>query len=240
MQHRSYNASMPLPVYVFHHPALRERRALLEPQLSRIGASDVTWVLCANGHDALATLDADQVSCVVQMWRLYHMGNGTISLAIKHLLAYRDMRLRAIPAALCLEDDADLPDDLWPRTLRMLRALPPLWHILWLGGRDATQLHVYSTPFNRELYFRKLSVQPLFLGAHAYVFSSCAAEAFLGWPVRGPADFAISHIQLTCWNRTGVGQGCHIGKQYGPGYFIVHSHRNQSVRTHMRSDLRVR
>ena len=41
--------------------------------------------------------------------------NGTMSLALKHQLAYRDILLCELPAALILEDDSVLPGDLWAR-----------------------------------------------------------------------------------------------------------------------------
>ena len=115
---------VPLPsqlaVYVLSVPSFVKRKRRMMTQLEAAGVDDVTWVYCAN-RDHVAHFDAAMRACihpeyVQHPWsRGAVMANGTLSLAIKHQIAARDIVQRGLPAAIVLEDDAIVPSDLWRR-----------------------------------------------------------------------------------------------------------------------------
>ena len=110
---RAPDGTRQLPaVYIMHAPFLRRRRALLESALAAAQtATRVVWMLCANRED-VERLSAASRSCLLQrmppaaLRRLPTLParNGTDSLALKHLLAYHDMRERRVGAALIIEE----------------------------------------------------------------------------------------------------------------------------------------
>ena len=141
------------PIYVMNTPELARRRAFMRSQLARLGARDVTWVLCGN-RDEIEAFSPALRRCVypcVQLnmlnmrpkWPLrpstQPMSNGTLSLALKHKLAASHILTRRLPCALLLEDDAVLPwrrADMFWRALARIAALDasvPM-DIFWLGS----------------------------------------------------------------------------------------------------------
>ena len=138
------------PIYVLNAPWLTRRRHFMRSQLQRLGATDVTWVTCANRPE-VDEFTAAQRACAFPCQQLnrFHvplkgdstkgpegspefLSNGTVSLALKHKLACFDMLMRNLTAALILEDDAVLPVDLWGAMARVY--LPPSAQIFWMGS----------------------------------------------------------------------------------------------------------
>ncbi len=133
------------PVYVLNAPSLTHRRSFMRLQLVKLGAQDVTWVMCSNRPevDALSPrLRACAYPCV-QLNRYSNtndttgepnlLSNGTVSLALKHKLCAYDLLQRGLTSALVLEDDAVLPPQLW-RVLHYVARLPLQIELFWMGS----------------------------------------------------------------------------------------------------------
>ena len=199
--------SSQLPIYVIHAPLLRDREASMRTQLIGLRAADVTWVHCINKRD-VSEFSAEDWGCLhpchavsrytkVANRTLQPMAHGTLSLALKHKLAYFDMLRRKLQAALVLEDDAivDRPSTLWAS----IRMLPSDASIVYLGsyaGGAVTVDSIFfhppvSTPHGLKLHRRNMSMTPRILGALAYVVSNAGAR-ILHQPVLVPADLGIS------------------------------------------------
>lgn len=122
------------PIYVLNAPFLSKRRTFMEGQLAKLGAADVTFIMCAN-RDEVNELSPTMRACAypcVQLNRYFELestgmprrlSNGTVSLALKHKLAAWDLLERKLRCALVLEDDAMLPADLF-RHLEHVAQLP--------------------------------------------------------------------------------------------------------------------
>ena len=96
-----------IPMYVLHAPWLQARQVNMRKQLAAIAAADVTWVKCIN-KDTVSALSIWQRSCLYPCsispdGSPMPMSNRTLSLALKHKLAYWDMLERHLPAALVLK-----------------------------------------------------------------------------------------------------------------------------------------
>mmetsp|Transcript_74104 Transcript_74104/g.167906 ORF Transcript_74104/g.167906 Transcript_74104/m.167906 type:complete len:283 (+) Transcript_74104:41-889(+) len=96
-------------VFVVHAPGLTMRREALEKELVRVGLNDsVTWVTWFN-KDFINGLSKEMRSCLIAKQKWYGVGslsNGTISLALKHLWVYWQVRRRGYQRAVVMEDDA--------------------------------------------------------------------------------------------------------------------------------------
>ena len=189
-------------------------------------ASDVTWIKCANRDDVEQLPPAARRCLFHEVHAKLPLPNGTRSLALKHLLAYRAIRERQLPpaGALVMEDDANPP----PATFELLQLPynrpPPDSDVFFLGG-GAKHVHMNTheggrfTPFvhpivnatcmhadpwgsykpPRCVHRRRFDSDPKFVGAHAYIMSRRGAEAMRGFAVRGPADLSISSHAYLCW-----------------------------------------
>lgn len=126
--------SMQLPIYLLTVPWLPHRMKLMEARLMALGSPDVTVVWCANKEDVEA-LSNESMECLHPRYVItsfsrnpsgaffnaardyrsnkLRLFNGTLSLALKHRIAYRDMLQRWLRSALILEDDATVSPDLW-------------------------------------------------------------------------------------------------------------------------------
>lgn len=204
-------------VYIMHHPRLISRRTAMESWLTAADTTaEVTWVLCANREDVDAFSHGTR-SCLVQPVPAYSsrsLGNGTVSLALKHALAYWDMRMRRLPTAVMLEDDAAIPANFWRLLMQPFCTIPQDAHIFWLGGghrglslRNGSHVALSGTPFCATSHLgpssydallpapsvdqpacvvrRNLWTVPSFIGSVAYIMTQTGAEAMRGWPVRG-------------------------------------------------------
>ena len=137
----STTAALTVPIYVAHARKLKRRRLHVEAQLSALGATDVTLVLCADA-DAVAALSPAAYSCVHPSYTRTswspagrtRLPNGTLSLALKHRLAHFDIARRQLPAAVVLEDDAVVRPSLPSLLARYLAALPADAALFFLGS----------------------------------------------------------------------------------------------------------
>ncbi len=226
MHRQSYaNSTLTLdqiPVYVMHAPVLAHRRAHMRAQLERLGALDVTWVLCANREDVVA-LTTEQRACAhpcVQHNQWFGenqtMKNGTLSLALKHKLACHDMLQRRLPAALMLEDDALLPSNLWARL--SATPIPGNADLFYLGSYSRNR--VQGTLRNHPLVLpgvHRRNTSALIFGALAYVTFAGGARVITAAPVTTAADIAISHDGGECTGDDGRVYTHHPpANQYGP------------------------
>lgn len=127
-----------LPTYLLHSPALHPRLRRMLRLLAVAGAPDLTVVGCANREDVDALSSGDR-ACLHPEYVVTHwskpaggLSNGTLSLGLKHQLAYLDMIERRLSAALVLEDDSTVPQDLWTRLAPLV--LPRDAHIFYVGS----------------------------------------------------------------------------------------------------------
>ena len=119
------DASFELPTYALTVPKLAVRYKAINNRLRMLSATNVTFVNCANKEDVQMLAPSDR-SCLHPKLHRHQfqiksqqteLANGTLSLAIKHYLAYFDILRRRLPLALVLEDDAE-----WPRQISSLLA----------------------------------------------------------------------------------------------------------------------
>lgn len=250
-------ASLSLPqlaVYVMHHPRLVKRRRDMSSRLEQVSARDVTWVLCANKED-IERLSAPVSACLFQGPGV-QASNGSRSIALKHLIAYEDMRRRNLSEALMLEDDAAIPPDLWHRLSARWASRPDDADIFWLGGgfqgKDLQKHPLVDASFCDSQFAirgRSLRIElecvrrrnmkdhiPRFITSAAYVMTRRGAASMQGWPVRGPSDKVISDVNYLC--RPSVHSSvrnqseCHLLSQYGPHRWFVGTQSNET-KTHI-------
>lgn len=158
---------------MLHHPRLAQRRKLLTTSLEQIRASDVTWVLCANGEEVVAS-----TSCLFRH-RDAPKAAGTRSLAVKHLIVYRDVRQRRLAEALVLEDDAIVPSDLWVSLAAPWSTRPLDAAIFWLGGviRGGGHFGRTNTTHTPSSFCGQRSMRTVVEGAAAAVHGDMARSA---------------------------------------------------------------
>ena len=222
-----------LAVYVLSVPALAQRARRMTQRLTAARVHDVTWVYCAN-RDHVAHFDAATRACihpeyVQHPWsRGAVMANGTLSLAIKHQIAARDIVQRGLPAAIVLEDDAIVPSDLWRRlalletprdadvfylgsyssrahvgTLRAEPAVVAAASVSSGGGGKAARGGGGSGSGSGGLSIHRRTAggQPLLLGANAYILFAKAAAALLA-PIVTEADITLTLLDAPTQCRT--------------------------------------
>ena len=249
-----------LPIYATVVPVrLRERMEALERRLAALGSPSVTFIECANRED-VAALSAEERMCVhPRYFRMdlrgipEELSNGTLSLSLKHALAYFDVVHRDLPAALVLEDDAMVPASLW----RQLAAyhVPCDASIFWLSAYrnnmgtfslagaafrpvqpSAEAVHIPDGP----TIYRRLennSEYPVIISAAGYIIFARGARLMMTHPVYAPADVAISCLTPQC-----MGSGPKAtfelrapSGQYGPGRWFFGQNQNISGGTHLLS-----
>ena len=115
MQYYSFNSLYKTPpIYIVHAPHLVKRKESILQNLCNIHASSVTFVTCAN-RDFVEKLSSSERDCLYTSTfnpfdkRNTILQNGTISLALKHKIAYADIVRKKLKRAIVLEDDAFLP-----------------------------------------------------------------------------------------------------------------------------------
>lgn len=218
-----------LPIYVTHAPYLAQRRRAIMSRLRGLNASDVTIVKCGN-RDEIEKLPAELRACLYSpTYNPFDKGkrtiaNGTLSLALKHRLAYWDLTRRKLGAALLLEDDASVPSNLWSR-LRAF-AIPTDADIFYLGSyQGLTNWNVLkwdpvvpgtSPHVHRRSCKSKGRVNKHF-GTIAYIVFERAAHSMLR-SVRVAADSGLSAMNCS--------SGCSFcadtpSRQYGPASWLI-------------------
>ncbi len=191
-------------------------------RLAAVGAPDLTLLTCANREDVDA-LSASDRNCLHPEYVVTHwsccwsrktrcdqprcatgMRNGTLSLALKHQLAYRDVVRRGLARALILEDDSHLPSDMWASLAPYMRALPAEWHVFFAGSysrnpRGGTLRDEPTLPSPDDAAPRvhvrgaeaRNGTRPAIVGSNAYVVTAEGARLLLQ-PVRAETDIQLS------------------------------------------------
>ena len=134
--------------------------------------------------------------------------NGTLSLALKHRLAHRDIWRRRLPRALVIEDDVVLPPVLPSSLGRYLDLLPADASLFYVGSYSRSTnprltlaslppLPGASPPIHRRLNFTTSPNPPYILGTVAYVVLARGAGALGSQPIRAEADVDLSLLSPT-------------------------------------------
>lgn len=226
-----------VPFYVTHAPWLTVRRNHILGQLGRIGAQDVTLVLCANG-DEIGHLSPRARLCI-HPWTMEspwkrpgYPKNGSLSLTLKHMLAMHDMLHRRLPAAIVLEDDAEFAADFPDRFMQLLAHVPLDAAFFYLGSYSRHNGHLGQYP-KIYPYYKNNSANLVRLrtdsdgiyGTIGYaVFESGArqlirpvleaADVQFSWqkgPYRAP-QISYGPDRFIVWPSAGLGIGTHLSK----------------------------
>ena len=228
-----------MPIFVAHAARLRRRREHIEMQLQKVGAEDVTFVLCADA-DVVAGLDPAIYTCLhpgytKTYWSrpgVARLPNGTLSLALKHRLAHAEAARRKLRAALIIEDDAVLPLDLWSRLSEY--TIPTDASIFFLGSYSrslnpkltlASSQLVLGTqpPVHRRHNGSTGKSPPHILGTVAYLLLEPGARALHNKPVRAESDVDLSLLAPTAWCGP-TSPECAVAAppaQYGPARWLI-------------------
>lgn len=218
------------PVYALVSRNLPERWSRLQARLNLLGGDDIHLITCADRQDVDA-LSAAERRClhpeyvVTRRWghRALGLSNGTISLALKHQIAYSEVVRRGLPAALVVEDDAAVPPDLWRRVSEY--AMPADAAVFYLGSYSANPrggtLHTEPAlpGTSPAVHRRRNGTEPHIIGTLAYLVFQRGAKALLS-PVRVEADLALSLLGPS----RPCGSPCPIRaprEQYGPRQWLV-------------------
>lgn len=218
------------PVYALVSRNLPQRWSRLQERLGLLGGDDINLVSCADRQD-IDALSAAERRClhpeyvVTKRWghRALGLSNGTISLALKHQIAYAEVVRRGLAAALVVEDDAALPIDLWRRVAEY--AMPADAAVFYLGSYSANArggtLHAEPTlpGTSPAVHRRRNGTDPHIIGTIAYLVFLRGARELLG-PVRVEADLTLSLLGPS----RPCGSPCPIRaprEQYGPRQWLV-------------------
>ena len=232
-----YSRMASFPFYVLSAPWLTQRRDHAVTQLTRAGIADATLVHCANGPD-LGCLTEHQRFCLHPTflscdWHNRSLTDGTLSLSLKHKVAFYDSILRKKDGAVVLEDDFLIKRDI--DLLNELGAylMPRHADIFFLGSYSRHIVRSFTLPphpyscaceqYSKALrnktkcpLVRRSWMQPHgfgdadILGSVGYVVFASAAPKVLT-PVIGGADVANSFWAADPPPR-----------QYGPTSWLVH------------------
>ena len=230
-----------LAVYAAVVPKLSVRYETLRAVLTHVGAQDVTLIACV-GSEEVASFDDHQRACLhpyyaktqyVSKQTPGRLSNGTLSLSIKHAIAYLDMTRRGLHAILMLEDDAMVPGGIWDR----LRAyhLPCDASLFWLSsyyfmmridgrehGRDVPIPGVGGAP----RVFRRVEGSKI-VSAAAYVITRKGATTMLSQPILAEADVALACIDCSSRRLFRTPEG-----QYRPGMWFIGQNRTLGRKSH--------
>lgn len=221
-----------IPYYGLNARRLTQRRRHLETQLRLAGASDVTLVHCADA-DAVAALPASKFRCIhPHTTPTLHSGQnmtvGTISLALKHMIAMKDMLDRRRPLAVVLEDDAMLLPNFAAALHSLLAGVPADAHIVHLGSysrcrqRFGQELRLPLATARSHMHaqgrsakcdgcvYRRSNMTGI-VGTVGQVYFPRGAHRLIG-PIVAPADvlFTLQRPPINAPSPT-----------YGPGEYLV-------------------
>lgn len=242
-----------LPIYATVVPGvLQHRMDAASRRISQLGAPDVTFIACANRED-IEALTVTERACIHPRYSTSNpwaaanrtsLSNGTLSLAVKHSLAYLDVVRRSLPAAIVLEDDALLPSNLWHVLVNY--RVPCDAGIFWMtayrqnlrtfsfgdgahGKNPHTELAVaYPEVFRRGDYKRT----PLIVSTAGYVIFERGARTVLSQAgLVAETDIALSCLLPQCLKNT---SGLIPPRpQYGPARWLFgQDNSKQSGGTH--------
>mmetsp|Transcript_4507 Transcript_4507/g.11911 ORF Transcript_4507/g.11911 Transcript_4507/m.11911 type:complete len:305 (+) Transcript_4507:258-1172(+) len=241
-----------LPVYLLHDESMAARGHRMIKLLSAAGAPDLTLITCASRQVVDGLNFADR-TCLFPEYALTHwskpvpgMANGTLSLALKHQLAYRDIGQRRLSAALLLEDDSTVPPTLWVQLAAY--TIPADAHVFYVGSyssnprggslKDEDVVPGLKPTVRVRSTMGRNGTRPAILASSAYVVTLDGAMRLLQ-PVRAETDIQLSLLTPSplckrtppsCYPALGTaGCGPTVGRcalsppprQYGPTRWII-------------------
>ena len=197
-------------IYGLVVPKLAIRFEMIKSRLQALAATNVTFVTCANKEDVEALQPQDR-TCLHPEYAKTRFSlsenqtalpTGTLSLALKHYLAYYDMWQQGLPAALVLEDDATIDPTLAPLLSKYW--LPCDADIFYLSSYYRSKT-VHSSGANKDpvvktrgksaIHRRRNGSLPV--AGSGYVVFAGGVLTMLSQPIRLEADNALSLQQPT-------------------------------------------
>ena len=178
------------PFYILNAHFLKERRHHAIKQLINVGVSDITTVHCGDIKDLLNT------SCLSNF---NFTSRGTLSLAIKHLIAARDIQLRNLPAGAIVEDDIELIPRFQEMFLLSLKYVPNDARIFHFASyrkeyHHAKDVYKQYRVLNTTVYKREN--QTTYIGAAGYVLFYPFLDEILV-PIKSAYDIHFSKQSST-------------------------------------------
>ena len=224
-----------IPTYVIHAPHLVKRKESILRNLRNIHTSSVTFVTCAN-RDFVNRLSYTERDCLYTSTfnpfdkKNTILQNGTISLALKHKIAYADIVKRKLKRAVVLEDDAFLPTRFWDKMQSF--QLPPDTDIFYMGSysklNDWNVLKWDPIVKNTNPVIHKRSCHSKgrmnkHLGAIAYLIYYKGAAKLLETNIKVTPDSALSAMNCNYSRCTFCKYA--LPNQYGPSKWFVYPRR---------------
>jgi glycosyl transferase family 25 len=182
-----------LPVFIINLPHSRERRERIKSQLDKLK-------LPHRFIEAVAGAGLDLQNCpdyAGRKRRIFFgrdLTKGELGCLLSHRAIYSKMVADDIAAALILEDDSRLEDDL-PEVLDALMALPLKWDIIRFLSKDKNyrQSRILGPLYNRYNLTRIIGTPG---GAYGYVMTQAGAKKMLRHMKRNwiPVDILQGHV----------------------------------------------
>ena len=182
-----------IPIYILNTPALKERREKALSQLT--GFCDITLVHCLNGEDVVhfsnETLNVLHPNAAITKWSKSgtRLRPGTLSLALKHLLAIYDMLQRHVPVAAIVEDDIQFSANFETIIAKDLKDIPSdakLYHFA-----SYSRVHQTFSSFPKYKSIRRRENASWIIGGTGYIVFGPTASEFLT-PIVAPWDVQFS------------------------------------------------
>lgn len=176
------------PFYILNAPWLTARKQNAVRELKTHGIYDITTVQCGNREDL------SNISCIYEP-RLGINALGTVSLAVKHLLAARDAQLRFLPAAAIVEDDIQLIPHFHQSFSECMSRLPDDARLFHFASYRVDR-HQLKDVIHKKSHVPKTNLvrrtnETVYIGAAGYVvFASYLDEILV--PLKGAYDIHFS------------------------------------------------
>ena len=150
-------------IYVLHYQPNIERRTALEQSL-REQKLEATWITKYDREE----LDAETIAASYSQFRhvqdswdgdvyvTHGLSPAHISIALKHIEAYRQIVSDNIATALIFEDDVQLRPNFKTQLLKYIQDLPSDWDMLCIGeGNPVTHVSTKDQHAGQHVYRRR-------------------------------------------------------------------------------------
>ncbi len=185
------------PFYILNTPCLRERRYNALNEIMKHRIVDSTFVFCADAA-ILKKMNTTLLHPGLVQTKWSKAGSflktGTLSLALKHMIAAYDIYIRGLSYAVVMEDDAIYVDNFQMELEYIIKNTPKDANIFHLGSYSRINQRFNSYPiYTGSIHIRKNS--SWIVGATSYILfrKSCLD---LIHPVIAPADISFSLQQF--------------------------------------------
>ena len=217
---------MTIKAYVLHCKVLTERKKYMQSVIDK-HQIDCTWI---TDHDATELNEEvknvyykqDQEEATrraVELWRSTHerpLGNGEISIAIKHTIAMEMIARNDNEFALVLEDDCLFRENFNEAFQFYLSSTPDDWDVIHVGNGYGMKPENYKEVFNGISY---LMHHPSSRCAEAILIKKSAAQKIIKSmkPFVMAADwelayqYYINNLNVYWWEPALITQGSHLG-----------------------------